>query len=251
MEHENGDFLFLSFRAMFFFATVLDMRLFFLIPLSALLLTLPLLGSGCAGASKNQRHRDYVRTQAEYRMQLSRMLLPANPTYFSNDYAYPVRSMRQTFQWNPYGTEWRIMVVDHQGEYAGFDMKKTYDLTGKLDGMVLYFELWPAEAATSLAIALLDGRSSTLRYMASLPIKPYQIQRVDERGWALIAIPLTRFGSVMKRVEDARTAPAHPYSLDWSQISGVRLLWRSSNPRLSRLIILRNLQFAPAIWVRD
>jgi hypothetical protein len=181
------------------------------------------------------------------------MPLPETPTHLGGDYAHPRGTIRQAFQWNPYGTEWRLMVVDHAGEYAGFNMRKSYDFSAKLDGMVLYFELWPAEAAPALAIALLDGRSPNTRRMAKLPVAPYQIKRVDEPGWLLFSIPLTEFGHFMERVDDEekRAEPTDPYSLDWSQISGARLLRLLQNPGQPRQIILRNLQFAPAIWVRE
>lgn len=218
---------------------------------SLLLLGVALALSACGTAKEKAARRAQTAERALERTQQLRIRIPIEPTHLRYDYAHPLFTVRQSFMWGPYDHEWRLMIVDHTAEYAGFFVKIPFDLPAQREGMVLLFELWPPEAAHSLALGLIDGSMDHPAQFPALPIAAYEITRWQESNLRTFAIPLIAFEtSQLRRSKDGHFETVD-HAPNWNSIRGIHLLRLVSAPAHARQIIIRNMQFAPYLWVRE
>lgn len=208
-----------------------------------------LLACGCESPTSRAERRRQTQDLATYRLHLPRIHLLNEPVQLKGDTAWPANAVRQTFIWNGYGTEWRVALLDPAAEYAEFIIKRPHNVADQWEGLVLYFELWPEETASSLAVALFDNSTTNAYHMAVQPIAPYVIARQNEAGWLSVAIPLARFALPTYAVMGPKIYETEAPSLDWSRIAGVRLIRLNPDLEERGQLILRDLQFAPEMWV--
>ncbi len=216
----------------------------------ALLILAALLATACETADQRVERRTETEERARERTQQHRLRIPSGPTHLLLNYDEPYYSVRQAFLWGPYVTEWRLMVVDHAAEHAGFHVKRPFSLPPQRDDMVLFFELSPPEAMHSVALGLIDDASKDPGQISVLSIAPYRIDRRTQSHREAFSIPLHAFDNETFSVSDQGDWQPAEDTLDWDNIRGIHLIRLVREPAHSRQIILRNLQFAPDLWVR-
>ncbi len=223
-----------------------ELRLF---PAAVLIIAFTL--TACEAPQQKAQRRADVAERAQHRMQEHHMPVPADPTHLQYDYAHPQYTVRQSFMWNPYGHEWRLMIVDYEARYAGFRVKRPYALPPRREAMVLYFEIIPPEAADTIAIGVMDDAVERHHHTPVLPIAPYRIKLRTRQDRHIYAIPLDAFDLHAVRISrDGTTAPADR-AVDWDAVRGIHLHRLVQQPGHSRQVIIRNLQFSPVIWLRE
>jgi hypothetical protein len=206
---------------------------------------------GCSSPKKTER-REAAYAAAEQRIQMQRMAIPMEAVQLLDPYTHPQYTARQAFSWKPFGTEWRIMVVDHEHEYSGFTVKRPYEINPILDGMVLAFDLWPPDAVNGLAIGIIDGKQGDPNQrIALLPVEPYLRDKQLRPAWRSFAIPLTEFNNHVFHIRDGALIEAPSEELDWNDVREFRMVRMIRSAGQPRQMILENFQFAPDTWVRE
>lgn len=214
-------------------------------------LTLMLLVAACTNTDRKALRRAEMTERALERTQQNRVRIPRDPVQLRHDYAHPLFTIRQAFRWSPYATEWRLMVVDYTAVYAGFHVKQPIELPPQREGMALYFELWPPEAARSLAIGLIDDSEKEPGHIHMLPVASYRVERLGRDTRSAFAIPLSDFESetfIANARGDFEKSAQQP---NWDNIRGVHVHRLVRKPDHARQIIIRNLQLAPLLWVNQ
>ncbi len=184
------------------------------------------------------------------RIEQQRVPIPATPVELQADYAFPERSARHTFIWRPHMTEWRLRVMQPDYKQAGFRLRRPVKMPLQKRGMVLYFEVSPAESADTLAIGLVDCAERSQEQVAVLPIADRRIVRRIGDDAAAYSIPLQHFDGPTYRVcREGHLQPAlHRHN--WHAITGVHLVQLIPGPNTHSTITIKNLQIAPELWVR-
>lgn len=207
--------------------------------------------TACTTPPEREARRQEVEEAAYERTQQNRLRIPPEPVDLSADYGHPEYTIRQHFLWGPYESEWRLTLVDFAARYAGFRMKRPLPIPDQRDGMALYFELWPSDVAPTLALGLNDDPQMPKRDIPVLPLEPYRIFLRNRPDLAIFAVPLSDLEEETIALQPDQQWQRSPADLDWDAIRGVHLVRLDPTNRHTRRIVLRNLQVAPWLWIRE
>lgn len=193
---------------------------------------------------------DATARSAHERLQQQRLRIPETPVDLIGDYAMPPHSARQSFLWGPHDIEWRATFIHHACEFIGFHLRRPLAVPEQRRGMHLFFELWPADLADSLALGLRD-RPGEETPIAVVPIARYQCAPWRQENRAAFVIPLEAFDRAMAALASVNSETNAARGLDWNAITGIHLMRLNPAPDTHRQLIISQLQLVPPNWVRQ
>jgi hypothetical protein len=149
---------------------------------------------------------------------------------FKDNYNFPDKATRQSFEWGPMGCEWTVRMAPAHGAYGGVVFRRSLDLAvAYRRNRRLIFQMKPFAAASAVTVALTEKNPDEAAITLRRPLSDYEAGTNGD--WGYYAIELSEFNT------------GHPRDrLNWGRVAGVKLV-RLETTGETLVTTLRNILF--------